>query len=101
MSRVHIETRTIDVSVMRVGEKQMTMAVLRQLPDEDPCRGDSHFQLREGITPWGHVAIDEGTARKEFLIYEENSSLKKYSLTEVIHPKDFGSSFQTQIYIAI
>ncbi len=62
-----IQTASVDVKILRVGKKQMTLSVFRQLPKEDLLAGysrprrisgraeDEDFELHERGTPWGIV----------------------------------------------
>lgn len=63
--RPHIETLSVNVQVIRIGQRQMTQAVFRQLPYSDwvtgwfvpppeGCRLDT--QATQGGILWGHVA---------------------------------------------
>ena len=55
----HLEVRTIDVQVIRVGNRQMTQSVFRQLEELGPgsfdCPRDFITNTPEGWDIWGYV----------------------------------------------
>lgn len=63
ISDISISTASVDIQVMRVGAKQMTLAVFRQLQRQDIF--DESGELL--AVPWGWVNYDSHIATKPFV----------------------------------
>lgn len=55
---VEVRTTTVDVKVMRIGNRQLTMSIFRQIPDK-PLPEEFYYNfltnVSDGITVWGVV----------------------------------------------
>lgn len=77
---ITISTATVDIQVMRIGTKQMTLAVFRQLPFENIFDGWGLLRAR----PWGWVSYDYDGSAKPFvfsyqgILYRCNVSLQAH-----------------------
>jgi hypothetical protein len=77
---ITISTATVDIQVMRIGTKQMTLAVFRQLPEKDifDCWGNLL------APPWGWVNYDRTGSKKPFVfsyegvLYRDKIELEPY-----------------------
>lgn len=105
MSAVAIETRQVTLDVIRVGDKQMTLAVLRQLPNVWPfVRIDPEDEkIDPQITFWGYVAIDEKIRphgrRLIYIVFEKDSRLCKCEAISSVSNL-IGAKKLKQLYIA-
>jgi hypothetical protein len=60
-----ISTATVDIQVMRIGTKQMTLAVFRQLP----YRNIFHRSGKLVAPPWGWVNYDRNGSRSKPFVF--------------------------------
>lgn len=77
---VNITTVTVDLTVIRVGNKQMTLSIFKQLPEYDGWY-EEHGQnlpntLQEGINLWGIIRYDYKHCT-DWIIYEHEGILYK------------------------
>jgi hypothetical protein len=73
---ITISTATVDIQVMRIGTKQMTLAVFRQLPEMDIF--DQWGDLL--APPWGWVNYDrDGHSAKPF-VFSYEGVLYRYKI---------------------
>jgi hypothetical protein len=64
---VRISTATVDIQVMRIGSKQMTLAVFRQLPSKNILNERGNLLAH----PWGWVNYDRGWELTPFVFSYE------------------------------
>ena len=72
---ITISTATVDIQVMRIGAKQMTLAVFRQLPEMD-------IFTRHGMLlapPWGWINYDREGRKKPF-VFSYEGVLYRYKI---------------------
>jgi len=71
-----ITTVSIEVKVLRIGNKQMTLSVFDQLYEESPCDSyeDELYEIAHPI--WGKVRRKD----ENFVIFEKNGELRKYKM---------------------
>lgn len=68
VNEVTISTASVDVQVMRIGAKQMTLAVFRQLQRRDIFDGSGELLT----VPWGWVNYDWESSSKPFVFSHED-----------------------------
>src|SRR4051812_9584559 len=79
LNRQHaiIHTATIDVKIMRIDKKQVTLSVFRQLPEESIFLADGSLR---GI-PWGRVNYLWGDQEKRkvafHVVWQDGNKLKR------------------------
>ena len=75
MSEARIETRTIDVFVLRVGERQMTQSVFRQIPYE-------RMDVGADVECWGTVNYfpSNGGHGHVNVLWQKGSELRRCEL---------------------
>lgn len=83
-SDARITTATVEIQVMRIGSKQMTLAVFRQLPYKDIFNTDGNLRAR----PWGWVNYHHEDSRPfvfEYLgaLYRSDVDLEIYSQLKI------------------
>lgn len=66
-----ITTATVDLQVVRIGAKQMTLAVFRQLPGKDLFKPDGGLVA----PPWGWVNYDYRSYGKRPYVFSEDGVL--------------------------
>jgi len=74
MNRASVSTLKVDVKVMRVGKKQVTMSMFRQI-EEKPI---FHFDGTLAAEPWGWVNYTWKESPKDtlfYVVYEEGGSI--------------------------
>jgi len=83
---VSISTATVDIQVMRIGTKQMTLAVFRQLPYRDIF----HRSGKLVAPPWGWVNYDRnGCSAKPFV----------FSLDGVLYRCDVDIAYNSKLAV--
>lgn len=74
----HTEERAITIKVLRIGTKQLTRAIFRQLPQEHPINKETG-QLKGKL--WGHVLISD--RRVPYILWEKEGALFSYRIDRI------------------
>lgn len=72
-----INIRPMEISVLRVGNKQMTISVFNQLYEEKPF--DQNFNIHAEL--WGKVNRNDS-----YLIFKTTAGIRKYNIREFDRP---------------
>lgn len=84
-----IETITAEISVVKIGNKQMTISVFNQLYEEEAW--DKSYNILYPI--WGKTNRD-----KEYVIFQKGTELRKCVIPEIVQSLDY---FEELIYFII
>lgn len=82
-NHVVVHTATIDVKVLRIEKKQVTMSVFRQIPEENLFRLDDRGWLLVDGDPWGvvhYVWNDSPRWARKYLVFQRDGKLFRMPL---------------------
>lgn len=80
-----IQTRTMEVKVMKVDNRQFTLSVLRQLPERpfhEKKNDGSLVRKMEGVQLWGKVKHDTESFCRWYCIFAEKGELCKWQISQ-------------------
>ena len=90
-----INTATVELKVITVSNKKMTLSVFRQLPEVNPWTDSAPQQLREGIEIWGYVSYEHKNyaADGHHVLFVEGGELRRHYVAPVYLDDDWQSNY--------